>query len=186
MESLWLGSWLRFIAGNRLGPYVPTPHHVGARMLQLAGVAAADAVHDIGCGDGRLLLAAAQTHGASGVGYELDATLAKAAADAVAAAGLSHRIDIRREDARTACLAGADVVTMYLSEGGNLAMLPVLRAGAAKRSAQRAARGEPPRQASMSLRVCTFTFPIAGLVPVARTRVDGIDLFLYNITHHGD
>ena len=123
-----------------------------------------------------LLLAAAQTHGATGVGYELDATLAKAAADAVAAAGLSHRIDIRREDARTACLAAADVVTMYLSEGGNLAMLPVLRAGAAKR----AARGEP------APRVCTFTFPIAGLVPVARTRVDGIDLFLYNVTHHGD
>jgi hypothetical protein len=172
MESLWLGSWLRFILGTRLGPYVPTPHHVVTRMLSLASVHSSDCVHDVGCGDGRLLLAAAQRHGARGVGYELDAALAAAATDAVAAAGLAASIDVRKQDARSACFDGADVITMYLSEGGNLTMLPLLRAAAAKR----AARGAPPA------RCVTFTFPIAGVTPAATARVDGIDLFLYTIT----
>lgn len=120
MEGLWLGSWLRFILGTRLGPYVPTPPHVVRLMLSLAGVSANDVVHDVGCGDGRVLLAAAQEHGARGVGYELDARLAAAAAQAVAKAGLQHRIDVRRADAREACFEGADVVLMYLSETGNV------------------------------------------------------------------
>jgi SAM-dependent methyltransferase len=171
MEGLWLGSWLRFIAGTRLGPYVPTPHHVVSTMLALAGVAAADCVHDVGCGDGRLLLAAATQHGARGVGYELNAKLAAAARDAVAAAGLSARVDIREADARQACFEGADVITMYLSEGGNLTMLPLLRAAAVKR----VARGVAPA------RCVTFTFPIAGVTPTATARVDGIDIFLYTI-----
>jgi SAM-dependent methyltransferase len=172
MDGLWLGSWLRFIAGTRLGPYVPTPHHVVTRMLHLANVRAADCVHDVGCGDGRLLLAAATQHGARGVGYELDARLAAAARDAVAAAGLSARLEVRQADARHACFDGADVVIMYLSEGGNLTMLPLLRAAAAKR----VARGAAPA------RIVTFTFPIAGVTPTGSTRVDGIDLFLYTIT----
>jgi SAM-dependent methyltransferase len=109
MEGLWLGSWVRFILGTRLGPYVPTPQHVVTRMLSLASVQAADCVHDVGCGDGRMLLAAAQQHGARGVGYELDARLAAAATQAVLDAGLQHRIDVRRADAREACFDGADV-----------------------------------------------------------------------------
>lgn len=119
MEGLWLGSWLRFILGTRLGPYVPTPPHVVRRMLSLAAVSADDCVHDVGCGDGRALLAAAQEHGARAVGYELDARLAAAAAEAVAKAGLQHRIDVRQGDAREACFESADVVLMYLSETGN-------------------------------------------------------------------
>ena len=169
--GLWLGSWLRFILGNRLGPYVPTPPHVVRRMLSLASVSKDDSVHDVGCGDGRMLLAAAQECGARGVGYELDARLADAAARAVAAAGLQSRIEIRRADARLACFDSADVVMMYLSETGNATMLPKLRVAAAAR----AARGVPPA------RCVTFTFPIGGVKPTATTKVDGIDLYLYTI-----
>lgn len=175
MEGLWLGSWVRFILGTRLGPYVPTPQHVVTRMLSLALVQAADCVHDVGCGDGRMLLAAAQQHGARGVGYELDARLAAAATQAVLDAGLQHRIDVRRADAREACFDGADVIMMYLSETGNATMLPRLRTAAASR----AARGVPPA------RCVTFTFPIAGVTPSATAKVDGIDLFLYSIEDVG-
>ena len=57
MEGLWLGTWARFLVGNRLAPYVPTPKHVGSEMLKLARVGPKDYVVDLGCGDGRLLIA---------------------------------------------------------------------------------------------------------------------------------
>lgn len=74
--GLWLGSWLRFILGNRLAPFVPTPLHVQQRMLSLAAVKSTDTVYDAGAGDGRLLLTAYRLHGARGVGFELDSRLA--------------------------------------------------------------------------------------------------------------
>lgn len=171
MDGLWLGSWLRFLTGTRLGPYVPTPHHVGARMLALARVTASDCVYDVGCGDGRLLVAAATRHGATAVGYELDPTLAAAASAAAAAAGVGNRVRVERADARSACFAPADVVCLYLSERGNGEMLPRLRDAATKR----AAAGRAPARA------VTFTFPVPGLTPAATTTVDGIKLYLYEI-----
>ena len=59
----------------------------------------------------------------------------------------------------------------YLSETGNSKLLPVLRAAAAKRRLKHL----PPA------RLVTFSFPVAGLTPVATARVDGIDLYLYSI-----
>ena len=55
-----------------LAPYVPTPEDVVARMLRLAGTTKEDIVYDLGCGDGRIPIAAAKTFGARGVGIDID------------------------------------------------------------------------------------------------------------------
>lgn len=57
VQQLRLGLWLRYWAGLRLAPHVGTPAHVGSRMMQLASVGPNDRVVDLGCGDGRLLIA---------------------------------------------------------------------------------------------------------------------------------
>src|SRR5688572_30826950 len=60
-------------AGRSLAPYVPTPADVVERMLTLARVGPRDVVYDLGCGDGRIVIAAAQKFGARAVGVDIDA-----------------------------------------------------------------------------------------------------------------
>src|SRR5688500_12056299 len=59
-------------AASSLAPYVPTPQDVVDRMLSLANVTGADVVYDLGCGDGRIVITAAKTFGARGVGVDID------------------------------------------------------------------------------------------------------------------
>mmetsp|Transcript_19554 Transcript_19554/g.23450 ORF Transcript_19554/g.23450 Transcript_19554/m.23450 type:complete len:169 (-) Transcript_19554:146-652(-) len=164
MESLWLGTWAKFLLRTRLGPYVPTPHHVCSRLLKLAKVQPTDKVFDIGCGDGRLVVSAAATFGARGVGLELDPSLVQLAREKVKAQGVEHLVEIKSEDAREADLSSATLVTMYLSERGNLEMLPRLQSQM------------PPKS-----RVATFTFPIPGLKPATIEHVDGVALYIYHV-----
>ena len=123
--ALHLGSWVKFVSGWRLAPFVPTPHDVATRMLALARLAPGERCVDLGCGDGRLLHAAVRDFGAaSAIGYETDAKLA-----AEAAAVDDARVRVRCADALTsgADLRDADVVTLYLSDRGNATLLPLLR-----------------------------------------------------------
>src|SRR3569832_2856702 len=53
-----------------LAPFVPTPRDVVERMLRLAGVGPDDLLYDLGCGDGRIVVAAAQDFGALAVGFD--------------------------------------------------------------------------------------------------------------------
>ena len=55
-----------------LAPFVPTPNDVVRTMLQLAELKPGETVYDLGCGDGRIVLMAAQEFGAKAVGVELD------------------------------------------------------------------------------------------------------------------
>lgn len=56
LRGLRLGLWVKYLAGLRLAPFVPTPHHVAKAMLRLAEVKSSDFVVDLGCGDARLLI----------------------------------------------------------------------------------------------------------------------------------
>ena len=97
-------------------------------MLDLAHLKPGEVVADLGCGDGRLLRQAVHSYGAArAVGYELDAELVATARELN---GVDERLAVREEDALKAAeeLAQADVVTLYLTESGNAALLPVLRA----------------------------------------------------------
>jgi SAM-dependent methyltransferase len=134
-------------------------------MLQLAEVSNRDTVYDIGCGDGRILILAAQQFGAAGVGIELDPELAKASADAVRDKGLQDRVRIVHGDATGLDVADATVLTVYLSERGNKKLLDGL------------CNLQP------GVRVVSLYFPVKGwgpqLVKVGRSH--NIEIFLYKV-----
>jgi SAM-dependent methyltransferase len=98
-----------------LAPYVPTPPEVVERMLDLAGVTGADTLYDLGCGDGRIVIAAAR-RGARAVGVDIEAHWVSEAAKNAAAAGVSGRASFELQDALTVDLSPATVVMLYLVE----------------------------------------------------------------------
>jgi SAM-dependent methyltransferase len=109
-----------------LAPYVPTPHDVVDQMLQLAQVTSKDVVYDLGCGDGRLVIAAAKKYGARGVGIDIDPErIAESRANAKAA-GVEHLVSFQQQDALLANVSEATVVTLYLLSSSNLKLRPVL------------------------------------------------------------
>jgi tRNA A58 N-methylase Trm61 len=111
---------------GQLAPFDPTPEEVVERMLALAAVKKTDVVYDLGSGDGRVVIAAAQKYGAQAVGFEIDPGLVKLARENVRKHGLQNRVEIRQQDFMNADLSAATVVTLYLSQDGNLAVKPRL------------------------------------------------------------
>lgn len=112
----------------QLAPYVPTPHEVVDRMLTLAGVTRSDVVIDLGCGDGRIPIAAAKQYGARGIGVDIDPQrIAEANANAKAA-GVEHLVLFKLQDAMKTDVSGASVVTTYLLSASNLKLRPLLTA----------------------------------------------------------
>jgi cyclopropane fatty-acyl-phospholipid synthase-like methyltransferase len=112
--------------GQSLAPYVPTPEDVVDRMLVLAGTTRDDVVYDLGCGDGRIVIAAARTYGSRGVGIDIDPRRIEESRANAKAAGVSHLVDFRLEDALTADVSPATVVTLYMLASGNAKLRPVL------------------------------------------------------------
>ncbi len=109
-----------------LAPYVPTPQEVVERMLELAQVTAKDVVYDLGCGDGRIVITAAKKYGARGVGLDIDpARIAESKANAEKA-GVTGLVEFRLQDAMTADVSPATVVTLYLLSSSNLKLRPRL------------------------------------------------------------
>jgi len=106
--------------------YVPTPQPVVEAMLELAQVKAEDVVYDLGSGDGRIVITAAKTFGARGVGVEMDAALVKKARENAAAAGVSDRVRFVTADLFTTDLRPASVVTLYLLQSLNERLRPKL------------------------------------------------------------
>ena len=110
----------------RLAPSTATPPDVVDRMLTLAKVTPSDIVYDLGCGDGRIVIAAAQKFGARGVGIDIDRGLIAKAEAAARAAGVSDRVTFEVQDATTVDVSRATVVTLYLLAASNLKLRPNL------------------------------------------------------------
>jgi SAM-dependent methyltransferase len=117
---------VRTRARGQLAPFDPTPNEVLDRMLVLARLKNSDVVYDLGCGDGRVVIAAAKKYGVHAACFEIDSGLAKLARENVRRAGLEKLVEIRQQDFLTADLSPASVVTLYLSFDGNLAVRPQL------------------------------------------------------------
>lgn len=111
---------------NRLAPYVGTPVHVMDRMLELANIKPGETVYDLGCGDGRIVIAAALRYKAKAVGVEISPKLAEEATAAIKKAGLSGRARIIQGDLLQTDLSDADVVTIYLATQLNAELRPRL------------------------------------------------------------
>jgi ribosomal protein L11 methylase PrmA len=107
-------------------PFVATPPDVVDRMLTLAAVSAGDVVYDLGCGDGRIVIAAARTFGARGFGVDIDPVRVAEARRNAALAKVEHLVTFRVEDALMTDVSGASVVTLYLLASQNVALRPAL------------------------------------------------------------
>jgi SAM-dependent methyltransferase len=109
-----------------LAPYVPSPPEVVDRMLALAGVTKADVVYDLGCGDGRIPIAAAKKYGARGVGLDIDPRRIEESRANAKAAGVERLVEFRVEDVMAADVSQATVVTLYLLTSSNAKLRPIL------------------------------------------------------------
>jgi cyclopropane fatty-acyl-phospholipid synthase-like methyltransferase len=107
--------------------YVPSPDSVVEAILQLAQVTATDIVYDLGSGDGRIPIAAAQRYGAIGVGVEIDARLNRDAVDSAKKAGVSDRVRFLTQDLFEADISQATVVTLFLLPRINQDLMPKLK-----------------------------------------------------------
>jgi precorrin-6B methylase 2 len=109
-------------------PYVPTTETAVAAMLRLAGVTQNDVVYDLGCGDGRIVIAAAKTYGAHAVGIDINPErIAEAKANAKKA-GVENLVRFEENDLFKADIKDATVVTLFLLTSVNMKLRPRLLA----------------------------------------------------------
>ena len=139
----------QFGPGENLAPYIPTPQEAVDRMLEAAHVKAGDVVYDLGSGDGRIVITAAQKFGARGVGVEIRPDLCQTARERIKALGLEDRVSMVEGSALRVDLSPADVVTMYLLTSSNERLKPNLE-----------------KYLKPGSRVVSYEFPIKGWKPV--------------------
>lgn len=109
--------------------YVPTPHDVVDAMLKLAEVGKDDVVFDLGCGDGRIVIAAVSKFGAKrGIGVDLDAQRIHESRANARQQSVDHRVEFRQEDVlKIKDLSTATVVALYMGDELNLQLRPILQ-----------------------------------------------------------
>lgn len=106
--------------------YLPSAADVVTRILELGRVGPDDVVYDLGCGDGRIVIAAARDRGARGVCVDIDPTLVARSRRNADTAGVAGRIEFRHTDMFETDLRSATVVALYLSPALNLRLRPKL------------------------------------------------------------
>jgi protein-L-isoaspartate O-methyltransferase len=133
---------------EKLAPYLPTPKPVVERMLQLAGVKPGEKVFDLGSGDGRIVILAAQQFQADATGVELDAQLVKESRERIHNLGLDGRARIIQGDLLQQDYSTADVLMVYLLPSANDKLRPILE-----------------RQLRNGTRIVAHDFPFRGWTP---------------------
>jgi len=106
--------------------FVATDLQVVRAMLEAAKVGPGDVVYDLGCGDGRIVITAAQRYGARGVGVDFDLDRVKESQVNAKQAGVESLVEFRQQDALTVDVSPATVVTLYLLSESNLRLRPIL------------------------------------------------------------
>lgn len=106
--------------------FVPTPHDVVDVMLRLADVKKNDIVYDLGCGDGRIVIAAAKKAGARAFGFDIDPGMVEMSKANVKKAGVENLVTIVEKDIFELDLRKASVVTLYLLPELNVRLIPQL------------------------------------------------------------
>jgi SAM-dependent methyltransferase len=139
--SLMLASFMIFLAGcgqalaqrpqldgtiDKDVPYVPTPQPVVEEMLRLAQVGPDDLVYDLGSGDGRIVITAAERYGARGVGVDIDPARVRESRANAEQAGVTERVRFIQGDLFEVDLSEATAVTLYLLSSVNLRLRPKL------------------------------------------------------------
>ncbi len=107
-------------------PYVPTPNEVVAEMLKLANVKKGDVLYDLGSGDGRIVITAAQKFGTRGVGIDINPERVQEANENAQKAGVTDLVEFRQQDLFQTDISDATVVTLYLLPDINVKLRPQL------------------------------------------------------------
>jgi SAM-dependent methyltransferase len=144
--------------------FAPTLYSVADAMLKLARVTAGDVVYDLGSGDGRIVVLAAQKYGARGVGIELQPRLVEISRQVAREGAVADRVTFIEGDLFTADISEATVVTLYLSRTVNMQLEPKLR-----------------RELRPGTRIVSHQFPIGYWKPDQSLRVENEDLFLWTV-----
>jgi len=144
--------------------FVPTPGEIVDTMLKMAAVTKKDTVYDLGCGDGRIVITAAQRYGARGVGIDIDPDRVSEATENVRKAGVADRVRIVRGDLFEADISAATVVTLYLLTDLNLKLRPKLL-----------------RDLSPGTRVVSHAFSMGDWTPERTAEVQGTNVYLWRI-----
>jgi protein-L-isoaspartate O-methyltransferase len=109
-----------------LAPYIPSPQVVVEKMLEAARVKPGEVVYDLGSGDGRIVITAAEKFQARAVGVELRADLCKSTQAKIRELGLQDRVKLIQGNLLNVDLSPADVVTLYLLTSSNERLRPNL------------------------------------------------------------
>lgn len=107
-------------------PFVPTPNEVVEEMLEIANVTGDDVLYDLGSGDGRIVITAAQRYGTRGTGIEINPELVEQSRANAEEAGVADRVEFLQQDLFETDLSDATVVTLYLLPNVNLQLRPKL------------------------------------------------------------
>lgn len=116
----------RYSDPDTLAPAFPTPQGVVERMLELAGLKPGETLYDLGCGDGRIVITAAQKFQAKAVGVEIRRDIYESTLGRVRSLGLNDTVRIVSGNALKTDVSQADVVTLYLLTSSNDRLKPVL------------------------------------------------------------
>lgn len=141
--------------------FTPTRHNIADAMLKLANVTADDVVYDLGSGDGRIPIIAAQKYGARGVGIEIDPRLVELSWRIANEAEVANRVSFIVGDLFEADLSTATVITAYLSPMIMKTLEPKLRA------------------LKPGTRIVSHQFPMPGWTPDRQIQVDEAELLLW-------
>src|SRR5579872_73254 len=160
----------QFGAAENLAPYIPTPQGLVEKMLEAGRVKPGELVYDLGSGDGRIVITAAQKFGAHAVGVELRPDLCRIASERIKALGLDDKVRMVQGSALRVDLSPADVVTMWLLTSSNERMKPKLE-----------------KDLRPGTRVVSNQFPIKGWKPanVVQARAGSMEhtIYVYEIGH---
>ena len=135
--------------------YWATPQSVVDKMLELAGTKPSDVVYDLGCGDARSLVTAAQRYGARGFGFDIDPRRVAEARENVRQHGVENLVTIEEADIFKLDLSPADVVFLFLLTRLNERLKPQLE------------------KLRPGTRIVSHEFELPGAVPARVVRVSG-------------
>ncbi|HVL72955.1 MAG TPA: class I SAM-dependent methyltransferase [Beijerinckiaceae bacterium] len=143
-------------------PYVPTPMQVVDKMLELAQVTKDDYVIDLGSGDGRIPIRAAEKYGARAFGVDINPVRVKEAEENKAKANVGDRVSFKVQNLFDTPIGEANVLTMYLLSRVNLELRPRIL-----------------KEMRPGSRVTSHAFDMGDWKPERHEKVDGRDVYLW-------
>jgi protein-L-isoaspartate O-methyltransferase len=140
---------------EKLAPYYPTPETIVEKMLKLGELKPGERMYDLGSGDGRIVIMAAQKFRAVSTGIEFDNDLWKQSTDRIKSLGLEKRARIVHGDIMKQDYSPADLVTVYLLPSSNDKVRPLLE-----------------KQLKKGARVVAHDFEVGGWTPAKVEHID--------------